>query len=80
MLLSQVNSSTIETLIETNKLIYKTKCQRKHKLIIHGGIGMHDTLIAGWADAAAQNRVDGKSTQGSFIGITSKKSADRTAM
>ena len=72
LLLSQVNSSTIETLIETNKLIYKTKCQRKHKLIIHGGIGMHDTLIAGWADAAAQNRVDGKSTQGIFIGITSK--------
>ena len=72
LLLSQINNSKVETLIEANKLIYKTKCQRKHKLLVHGGIPLADTLIAGWADAAAQNRVDGKSTQGIFVGITSK--------
>lgn len=72
LLLSQVTCSTVETMVEVNKLVYKTKCQRKHELLIHGGLSLTDTLIAGWADASVQNRIDGKSTQGVFIGITSK--------
>ena len=73
LLLSQVNCSTVETMLETNKLVYRTKCQRKHQLLIHGGLSLQDTIVAGWADASVQNRVDGKSTRGIFIGLTSKK-------
>lgn len=77
LLLSQVTKSTVSTLIEVNKLIYKTKSHRKHRLFIHGGIPLHDCLVAGWADAAVQNRIDGKSTQGLFIGITSRNLLQR---
>ena len=73
LLLSQVNTSTVGTLLEANKLIYKTKCQRKHQLLVHGGLSLSDTIIAGWADASVQNRVDGKSTRGIVIGVTSKQ-------
>ena len=69
LLLSQVVSSTVETMIEVNKLIYKTKCHRKHALKVHGGLKVSDLLVAGWADAAAQNRTDGKSSLGIIIGI-----------
>ena len=73
LLLSQVTCSTVDTMIETNKLIYKVKCQRKHEMLIHGGIALDDIVVAGWADAAVQNRVDGKSTQGIFIGLSPKR-------
>ena len=69
LLLSQVVSSTVETMIEVKKLIYKT--HRKHLLKVHGGLKVSDLLVAGWADAAAQNRTDGKSSLGIIIGITS---------
>ena len=73
LLLSQVTTSKVETLIEVNKLVYRTKCNRKHVLKIHGGLQLSDLLVAGWSDAAAQNRNDGKSTLGIFVGITSQR-------
>ena len=72
LFLSQVLVSTVSTLLEVNKLIYSLKCQRKHRLLIHAH-DVNDLLVAGWADASVQNRVDGKSTQGIIIGITSRK-------
>ena len=70
LLLSQVTQSTVQTLIDTNKLVFKVKANRKHKMLVHGGMPLEQTLIAGWADAAGQNRVDGKSTEGIFVGLT----------
>ena len=67
-----MNCSNVETLLETNKLIYRTKCHRKHQLLIHGGISIEETLLATWTDGSVQNRVDGKSTQGIFAGLTTK--------
>ena len=64
LFLSQVRDSTVSTMIDINKLVYKTKCHRKHVLKIHGNLQVSDLLVAGWADAAAQNRHDGKSTLG----------------
>ena len=72
LLLSQVNSSKVSTLIEANKWVYQTKANRKHKIIIHGNIPLSQSLVACWTDAACQNRVDGKSTQGLIVGLTSK--------
>ena len=73
LFLSLVRDSTVQTMVEINQLIYKTKCNRKHVLKIHGDLKIHDLLVAGWADAAAQNRPDGKSTEGVFVGLTSQK-------
>ena len=73
LMLSQIRDSTVSTMLEINKLIYRTKCNRKHVLKIHGGLRLQDLLVAGWADAACQNRPDGKSTQGIFIGLTSQR-------
>lgn len=72
LFLSQVQTSTVETMIAINKLIYRTRCNKKHIMKIHGGIPVRDWLVAGWSDAAAMNRPDGKSTLGVFVGITSK--------
>ena len=69
--LSQVNRSTVRTMIEVNKIVFQVKANRKHKLIVHGGLSPNDILVAGWADASGQNRIDGKSTQGLFVGVTS---------
>ena len=71
LMLSMVNRSTVRTMIDVNKIVFQVKSNRKHKLIVHGGLKVHDLLVAGWADASGQNRVDGKSTQGLFVGITS---------
>ena len=71
LLLSQVTTSTVHTILEVNKLVYQVKSHKDRKMIIHGGIPLEKTLFAGWADAACQNRKDGKSTQGLFIGLTS---------
>ena len=70
LLLSQVNCSKVQQLVEVNKVIHQVKSNRKHVLRIHGGLKLEDFLVAGWADASGQNRIDGKSTQGLVVGIT----------
>ena len=73
LLLSQVTTSTVSTMIEINKLIHATKCNKKHVLKIHGDLKVADLLVACWTDASAQNRQDGKSTMGLLVGLTSQK-------
>ena len=48
LFLSQVRDSTVQTMVEINQLIYKTKCNRKHVLKVHGDLKVHDLLVAGW--------------------------------
>lgn len=69
-LLSHVRDSTVGTMLEINKLIYRTRCDKSHVLKVHGDLRVKDLLVAGWSDASPLNRPDGKSTQGIFIGIT----------
>ena len=71
LLLSEVTTSTVQTMLEVNKLVYQVKMNKGHKMIIHGGVPMDKLIVAGWADAACQNRKDGKSTQGIFVALTS---------
>ena len=55
LLLSSVNTSTVQTLIETNKLIFKAKAQKDFELVIHA-FSKDETLEAySWVDAAHQN-------------------------
>ena len=70
LLLSEVTKSTVDTLNRANKLMHQVKTCKEHRLWIpkldSQGIGLF-----AWCDAAAQNRVDGGSTQGIFIGAAS---------
>ena len=76
LLLSQVTRSVVRNLVEVNKLIYQTRSDKHHKLVIHGGLDLRRALIVGWADASSQNRVDGKSTQWMFVGLTDQALLD----
>ena len=71
--LSRVPKSTAQDILEVNKLVYHTKANRQHKLIIHSDIKPEDLVAAAWVDASLQNRDDGKSTQGMVIGLTDKR-------
>ena len=68
LMLSEVNQSTVETLIKANLLLEHTKARKDHKMLISRQEGeMH---FFAWVDAASQNRIDGGSTQGILIGAS----------
>ena len=58
----------METIIKTNKLIYAARQRKDHKMIIHHFPQNVEVGLFVWADAAGQNRKDGSSTQGLFLG------------
>ena len=69
LLLSEVTTSTVETLLKANRLVHFAKARKDHKMIIHA---IPESIPVGfytWADAAGQNRRDGSSTQGVFVGL-----------
>jgi hypothetical protein len=67
--LSEVSKSTVETINKVNQLVHFTKARKNHKMIIHA-IPEHVPVgFFTWADAAGQNRLDGSSTQGIFVGL-----------
>ena len=68
LLLSEVAKGTVETVIKSNILLSNAKAQKNHIMRIH----RHETeemVLYAWVDAANQNRADGGSTQGIFIGM-----------
>ena len=75
LLLSKINTSTVEDLVEVNKLIRRAKSRKEQAILIHG-LNPNDFLISAWVDAAHANRPDLSSTKGIFIGCTSSKLLD----
>ena len=71
--LSRIPKSKVQDIVELNRLVYKVKSNRDHRLVIHGGIAPKDLVLVAWVDASLQNRDDGKSTQGLVIGATSRR-------
>ena len=69
LLLSEVGSSTVDTIIRSNILLSHVKARRTHKMIIHGFAAQTPLGLYAWVDAGSQNRVDGGSTQGIFVGV-----------
>ena len=69
LLLSEVSDSTIDTIKRANNLLYQAKLRKEHKLIIHAYPESTRLGMFVWADAAGQNRRDGSSTQGIFLGV-----------
>ena len=69
LLLSEIAHGSVETIIKTNKLIYAARQRKDHKMIIHHFPQDVEVGLFVWADAAGQNRKDGSSTQGLFLGL-----------
>lgn len=69
LMLSEIKSSAVATILRTNKLVYEARKRKDHKLIIHAHDESDELGLYAWVDAACQNRVNGESTQGIFIGL-----------
>lgn len=69
LLLSEVQGSTVETVLRVNKTLYQARQRTGHKLIVHAFEPDVQLGMYAWVDAAGQNRARGESTQGIFIGI-----------
>ena len=71
LMLSDITVSTVETIIQTNKLVQTTKARKNHRMLIHQFPNPEELCVYAWVDAASQNRRDGGSTQGIFVGFGS---------
>ena len=71
--LSEVPQSTVDTILEVNKLLHKIRDASKEPLKIHPIGEPKEVLLLAWTDAANQNRKDGGSTAGIFIGAAHKR-------
>ena len=69
LLLSEVTSSNVETIAKANACLRRAKAQRQHVMKIHAFRPEEELGVFGWVDAGSQNRVDGYSTQGIFVGL-----------
>ena len=72
LLLSEVSTSTVETVIKTNQLTANAKQRKQHRMLIHGYSPDEELAMFAWVDAGNSNRPDGGSTQGIFIGLGPK--------
>ena len=69
LLLSEIPESTVKTIIKANLLAYQARSRKDHRMLIHRFSPEESLTMFGWVDAASQNRRDGGSTQGIFIGL-----------
>ena len=69
LLLSEVNTSTVQTIFQTNLLLQSAKARHKHEMLIHRFPPNTELGCFAWVDAANENRHDGGSTQGIFVGL-----------
>ncbi|OLP93409.1 Copia protein [Symbiodinium microadriaticum] len=69
LLLSEVNSSSVETVVRTNQFLSHAKAKKDHQLRIHRFPEGTELGAYTWVDAGSQNRPDGGSTQGVLIGL-----------
>ena len=71
--LSEVVHSTVQTLLEVNNLLYKIKNASRTPMRIFGFKQHEQPIVFCWTDASSQNRHDGSSTKGIFIGMSGAK-------
>ncbi|CAE7357392.1 RE1 [Symbiodinium sp. CCMP2592] len=69
LLLSEVSQSDGETIAKANACLRRARAAKDHVMKIHAFRNGEDLGLYGWVDAGNQNRVDGYSTQGIFIGV-----------
>ena len=71
--LSEVSRSTVQTLLDVNSLFHKMKSVSKEPMRIFPFDVSEQPEIFCWTDASSQNRHDGSSTKGIFIGMSGKR-------
>ena len=69
LLLSEVSTSQVDTIIRANQLTASVKQRKHHKMLIHAFREGERLALYSWVDAANGNRPDGGSTQGIFVGL-----------
>jgi hypothetical protein len=67
--LSEVSQATVAQVLRANQLLANARKRQGHKLLIHKFSSLDSVGLYAWVDAASQNRHDGGSTQGIFIGM-----------
>ncbi|OLQ01173.1 Copia protein [Symbiodinium microadriaticum] len=72
LLLTEVSRSTIDTIVRANLLLENAKSRQKQKMKVHSFAKDDELTMVMWVEAANANRIDGGSTQGLFLGMTSK--------
>ena len=73
LFLSEVNTSTVQTLLDVNGLLCKMRLAAKDPMHIFPFEPQEEPQFYCWVDASSQNRHDGSSTKGIFIGMSGKK-------
>ena len=76
MLLTEVTRSTVDTIIKANILLSQAKGKVGYKMKIHEFRKEDELVLVSWVDAGNNNRADGGSTQGIFIGMTTRGMLD----
>lgn len=71
--LSEVNQATVQNLIDVNSLLGKIKSAAKSPMRIFPFKDRERPQVYCWTDASSQNRHDGSSTKGIFIGMSGSK-------
>ena len=71
LLLSKLHQGTVQTMVETNRLLRKGRALNHQKMVIHAFEPHEKPVIFAWVDAAHAKRVDGSSTKGVLIGWSS---------
>ena len=62
----------METIIKANVLLSQAKSRQSYKMKIHRFREDDELMMVAWVDAGNCNRSDGGSTQGIFVGMTTK--------
>ena len=73
LFLSEVNKSTVETLLDVNQLLDKIKGASHEPLKILPFSDQDKPQLYCWTDASSQNRHDGGSTKGIFVAMSGEK-------
>ena len=68
LMLSKLHQGTVQTIVETNRLLKKARALNHQRLTIHAFETHEKPVIVAWVDAAHANRVDGSSTKGVLVG------------
>ena len=76
MLISKVRSSKVSDLLELNQIVRAVKKWKHNKLKVHAFEPQDKLEMICWTDAAHANRSSGDSTEGIFLGMSSKRLRD----
>ncbi|CAE6969386.1 RE2 [Symbiodinium sp. CCMP2592] len=70
LLLTEVTRSSVDTIIRANMLLAAAKSKQHYRMKIHAFDKDQELVLIAWVDAANGNRMDGGSTQGILLGMS----------